>query len=54
MSGNIRKRWRLHRALRTVYDREGTRMWLRHARKQGWTLDEQLERADQLASGAFT
>lgn len=53
MLADTRKRWRLYRMLRTIYHREGVWIWLRHAKKQGWTLDEQLQRVEQLATGAF-
>jgi hypothetical protein len=39
--------------LSTVYTPEGVEVWLAHAEKQGWTLAYQLERAQQLVTGAF-
>lgn len=39
--------------LSEVYTDEGVSLWLKHAAKQGWTLEEQLQRAEQLITGAF-
>jgi hypothetical protein len=43
----------LREMLSTVYTPEGVEVWLAHAEKQGWTLAYQLERAQQLVTGAF-
>ena len=44
----------LHETLRTVYTEEGVRLWIAEAEKRGWSLSEQLERAEVLATGAFS
>lgn len=44
---------RLREMLATVYLPEGVELWLAHAEKQGWSMEYQLQRAEQLVTGAF-
>jgi hypothetical protein len=39
--------------LEMIYLPEGVTLWLAEAERRGWSLDEQLQRAEQLATGAF-
>jgi len=39
--------------LATLYHPEGVRVWVAHAETQGWSLDYQLERLEQLVTGAY-
>lgn len=44
----------LRELLVQTFTPEGVEIWLRFADKQGWSFEEAMTRADQLASGAFT
>lgn len=39
--------------LEQVYRPEGRTIWLKHAEKQGWTLEEQIGRLWQAVDGVF-
>ena len=45
--------WRLYREARTVLTRRGALRWMRHHRRLGTPLDEQFQKIEQLATGAF-
>ena len=47
------KRRELRDLLATIYTPEGVLIWIRAAEAKGWSLDEQLQRAAQLADGAY-
>lgn len=47
------KREMLGLMLEMIYLPEGVTLWLAEAERRGWSLDEQLQRAEQLATGAF-
>ena len=44
----VRQKW-----LDELYLAEGQRIWIAHAEKQGWSLDYQLQRLEQLVTGAY-
>lgn len=44
----------LARLLAMTYTPKGVTVWLAHAEKQGWTIDEQIARARVMAEGEFS
>ena len=44
----------LRAILEDTFTPEGVELYIRNAEKKGWSFEETLQRADQLASGAFS